>query len=138
VLRGATFGSVICFSPFQTLDYFTVMPLFSAPILPVNPAVPAEAVAVLAVFLTALAQFGRIQVAIMRCVKLSLVHFTTSFTQSGQRRRFSPRQKRNLLPATVLYVFLHRQQRQVVVCAIWFLYDLLVRVDVCTVPEPEP
>lgn len=109
------------------------MPFLCSPVLPIDPTIEAKAVAVLIILFAALAQFGRIQVAIMRCVKLSLVHFTTSFTQAGQRRRFSPRQIRNLLPATVLYVFLHRQQRQVVVCAIWFLYRRL-RVDVCTVP----
>ncbi len=91
------------------------MPFLCSPVLPIDPTIEAKAVAVLWIVIAALAQFGRIQVAIMRCVKLSLVHFTTSFTQLGQRRRFTPRQRRNLLPAVVPYVFPQRQHLQVVV-----------------------
>jgi len=40
------------------------MPFFASPVLPVDPAVKAEAVAILVVFLAALAQFGRFSISV--------------------------------------------------------------------------
>jgi hypothetical protein len=44
-----------------TLDHFAVMSLLCSPILPVDPAVEAETVAILIPLLAALAQFGRVE-----------------------------------------------------------------------------
>ena len=53
--------SVIRFLPFKAFDHFAVVPRFGPQFVIVNPAVPAETVAVLVVVVAALAQFRTVE-----------------------------------------------------------------------------